>query len=67
MKADQAMQERLIGPFNEMPSTATTPLGQAKDLIYQAVGARGRRRISLARKTLELSTDCADAYVVLTE
>jgi len=61
------MQERFIGPFDEMPSTATTPPEQAQDLIYQAVGARGRRRISLARKALELSTDCDDAYVVLAE
>jgi tetratricopeptide (TPR) repeat protein len=67
-KANQAMQERFIGrPFDELPSTATTPLDQAQDLIYQAVEARGRRRVQLARKALELSDDCADAYVVLAE
>ena len=61
------MRERFIGPFDEMPSTATTPLEQAQDLVYQAVEVRGRRRIQLARKALELSTDCADVYVVLAE
>lgn len=66
-KANQAMQERFIGPLDEIPSTATTPLEQAQDLIYRAVEARGRRRTQLARKALELSADCADAYVMLAE
>ncbi len=66
-KANQAMQERFIGPLDEIPSIATTPLEQAQDLIYRAVEARGRRRIQLARKALELSADCADAYVMLAE
>jgi len=66
-RANQAMQERFVGPFDEMPSTATTPLEQAQDIIYRAVEARGRRRIQLARKALGLSADCADAYVVLAE
>src|SRR6266404_9002013 len=40
---------------------------KAQDLVYRAFEARGRRRIQLARKALELSADCADAYVVLAE
>jgi tetratricopeptide (TPR) repeat protein len=48
-------------------STATTPLEKAQDLMYRAFDARGRRRIQLARKALELSPDCADAYVLLAE
>ena len=66
-QANKAMQERFIGPFDEIPSTATTPLEKAQDLIYRAVEARGRRRTQLARKALELSADCADAYVMLAE
>lgn len=66
-QANQAMQERFIGPFDEMPSTAATPLEHAQDLIYRAFEARGRRRTQLARKALELSADCADAYVLLAE
>src|SRR5262249_59904435 len=47
--------------------SATTPLEKAQDLVYRAFDARGRRRIQLARKALEVSADCADAYVVLAE
>lgn len=67
-QANQAMQERFIGgTFDEIPSTATMPLERAQDLVYRAFEARGRRRTQLARKALELSTDCADAYVILAE
>ena len=51
----------------DVPSTATTPLEKAQELMYRAFDARGRRRIQLARQALELSADCADAYVVLAE
>jgi hypothetical protein len=40
---------------------------QAQDVMYQAWDAVGARRIQLARKALEISTDCADAYVLLAE
>lgn len=66
-EVNQAIQERFIGPFDAIPSTATTPLEKAQDLIYRAVEARGRRRTQLARKALNLSPDCADAYVTLAE
>jgi len=66
-EANAALRERFSGPMADIPSTATTPLEKAQDLIYRAFGARGRRRIQLARKALELSADCADAYVVLAE
>jgi tetratricopeptide (TPR) repeat protein len=62
-----ALRERFSGPIDELPSTATTPLEKAQDVMYRAFEARGRRRIQLARKALELSPDCADAYVVLAE
>lgn len=46
----------------------TTPLEQAQDLMYEAWEARSsRERIRLARRALEISADCADAYVLLAE
>jgi tetratricopeptide (TPR) repeat protein len=66
-EANAALRERFSGPMADVPSTATTPLEKAQDLMYHAFDARGRRRIQLARKALELSTDCADAFVVLAE
>ncbi|MCG3125586.1 MAG: hypothetical protein CHACPFDD_00411 [Phycisphaerae bacterium] len=44
-----------------------TPLERAQDLAYDAVEARGRRQLQLVRKALEISRDCADAYVLLAE
>jgi tetratricopeptide (TPR) repeat protein len=66
-EANAALSRRFSGPIDDLPSTATTPLEKAQDLIYRAFEARGRRRIQLARKALELSADCADAYVLLAE
>lgn len=43
-----------------------TPLDQAQELIYRAWEEPGKReRKKLARQALELSADCADAYVIL--
>jgi len=66
-EANAALQARFSGPMDAVASTATTPLEKAQDLMYRAFDARGRRRIQLARKALELSPDCADAYVLLAE
>ena len=66
-EVNAALRQRFSGPIDDLPSTATTPLEKAQDLIYRAFEARGRRRIQLARKALEVSADCADAYVVLAE
>jgi hypothetical protein len=45
--------------------TADTPLDRAQSLAWDAMDAHGRRRLQLARKALEISADCADAYVIL--
>jgi tetratricopeptide (TPR) repeat protein len=66
-EANAALRQRFSGPIDDLPSTATTPLEKAQDLAYRAFEARGRRRIQLAKRALELSPDCADAYVVLAE
>ena len=66
-QANAALRERFTGPIDDLPSSASTPLEKAQDLMYRAFEARGRRRIQMARKALELSADCADAYVMLAE
>ncbi len=45
----------------------TSPVEQAQDLMYSAWEAQGAQRVSLARKALKISPDCADAYVLLAE
>jgi tetratricopeptide (TPR) repeat protein len=44
-----------------------TPLEEAQNLVYEAYSARGRRQVQLARRALEISSDCADAYTLLAE
>jgi len=66
-QVDEAVRRRFTGPMHAIPSTSSTPLERAQDMAYRAFEARGRRRIQLARKALELSAECADAYVILAE
>jgi tetratricopeptide (TPR) repeat protein len=49
------------------PAAPTTPLEEAQELIYQALETTGKRRLDLARRALDISPDCADAYVLLAE
>jgi len=53
------------GSLPEMPPR--TPLEEAQGLFYRALEVTGRRRTELARKALDVSPDCADAYVLLAE
>src|SRR3990172_7838934 len=54
------------GNIPEMP--ARSPLEEAQDLMYKAWQSSNRsQRIKLARQALEISPDCADAYVLLAE
>ena len=62
-----AIRQRFSGPMDAIPSTASTPLEKAQGMAYRALESRGRRRTQLARKALELSGDCADAYGILAE
>jgi tetratricopeptide (TPR) repeat protein len=60
------LNENLTG--KDIPhQAAVTALEQAQDLMYEAFEARGRRQIQLVKKALEISPDCADAYVLLAE
>ena len=49
------------------PSAALDPLDEAQSLIYEAWNSEGQHKIELARRALDLSKDCADAYVILAE
>jgi len=49
------------------PSAALDPLDEAQSLVYEAWNSEGARRASLARRALELSEDCADAYLILAQ
>ncbi|WP_406694923.1 hypothetical protein V5E97_28165 [Singulisphaera sp. Ch08] len=45
-----------------------TPQGQAEEIMFQALAITDKRkRASLARKALEISPDCTDAYILLGE
>ena len=49
------------------PSRQASALEQAQDIMYDAWDSSGKRRAELARSALEISKDCADAYVLLAE
>jgi tetratricopeptide (TPR) repeat protein len=51
----------------ESPARDLTPLERAQELAYDAMEAHGRLRIKRARQALDLSADCADAWVLLAE
>lgn len=54
--------------FSPPPQRALSDLEKAQNLIYQAYEARTKTQmVKLARKALEVSWDCADAYVMLAE
>lgn len=44
-----------------------TPLEQAQQVVYDALRAQGKQREKLARQAISISSDCADAYVLLAE
>jgi tetratricopeptide (TPR) repeat protein len=48
-------------------SPGRSAIEQAQDLMYRAWDATGKQRVALARQALQLSSDCADAYVLLAE
>ena len=44
-----------------------TPLDRAQEIMYEAFEASGSQQVRLARKALEISPNCVDAYVLLAE
>ncbi|MGH9748459.1 MAG: tetratricopeptide repeat protein [Candidatus Polarisedimenticolia bacterium] len=68
VEANAIIARRFVGRTDDqIPSTAATPIEKAQDLCYEAFDSRGRKRVVLARRALEISPDCADAYVILAE
>ncbi|NBC15780.1 MAG: hypothetical protein GVY18_00515 [Bacteroidetes bacterium] len=66
-EANAFLQQFTGQPIPEMPGS-DDPLAQAQELIYDAYEAPSRKKaIALARQALEVSPDCADAYVLLAE
>jgi tetratricopeptide (TPR) repeat protein len=49
------------------PSLALDPLDEAQSLVYEAWNSEGPHKIELARRALDLSKDCADAYIILAQ
>jgi tetratricopeptide (TPR) repeat protein len=49
------------------PAEDMTPVERAQEKMYEAWNATGERRVKLAQEALEISPDCADAYVLLAE
>ncbi len=68
-EANAFLQEMMnSGQLNTLASTAETPLDQAQEIMYEAWNApTKRKRVELARRALEISPDCADAYVLLAQ
>jgi len=65
-EANAFLQAKLAaGDFSQKKKAGTTPLEKAQDIMYDAWDAKGKERIDLAYKALEVSKDCADAYVLL--
>jgi tetratricopeptide (TPR) repeat protein len=55
------------GSLDDAPAP-TTPLERAQELIYDAFETDDpQRRVDLAEQALEITEDCADAYVILAE
>jgi len=62
----QYLQEYLAS-YDPDRFQAKRSLDQAQELIYQAWELEGKERVELAYKALEISRDCADAYIILAE
>ena len=61
--SSEGMVSDMFGDIEEK-----TPLKGAQDIIYDAWEVTDpKRRVALARKALEISPDCADAYTLLAE
>jgi tetratricopeptide (TPR) repeat protein len=60
--------KRLHEALGFAPAHPDDPLDLAQEIIYEAWEApTAARRVALARKALETSADCADAYVILAQ
>jgi len=71
MEEARAFLEELVASgegLQPIPAEPSTPLEKAQELIYEAFETGShRKRVQLAKKALKVSSDCADAYVLLAE
>jgi tetratricopeptide (TPR) repeat protein len=68
-EANEFLENLLASGGEMLPSVApATDVERAQDVMYEAWGANNRKkRIDLAKYALEISPDCADAYVLLAQ
>ena len=67
-EADDFLEAHLGPAGPDLDAPPESDLERAQDVMFDAWEQPGRRkRVSLARKALDLSADCADAYVLLAE
>lgn len=60
--------ERLLSGLSGMGRGKRSAVDEAQEIMYEAWEAPTRQRaVALARKALEVSADCADAYILLAE
>jgi tetratricopeptide (TPR) repeat protein len=65
---DECIKKLDLSPDSELFSQPVSPLEQAQDLVREAWDLPSRkRRCNLAKRALEISPDCADAYLLLAE
>ncbi len=65
-EAEQFMEEFLVSKERKI-SAPEKPLNQAQELIYQTWESDREEKVRLAYRALEISKDCADAYIILAE
>jgi tetratricopeptide (TPR) repeat protein len=69
-KTDKQYAQFITGLINtpELPKIdPKTPVEEAQLVMYDAFAVEGKKRVELAKKALDISPDCADAYVLLAE
>ena len=66
-RAIEGVMKGFLGEMLGGPA-AETPLDKAQELMYQAFGTPDpEEQVKLAKQAIDLSPDCADAYVLLAE
>ncbi len=66
-RAMEGIMKGLVDSVSGGPK-ADTPLARAQEIMYQAFDTtKPGERVRLARQALDVSADCADAYVMLAE
>lgn len=68
MEKELAQLSRMLDAAGDYESPLSAELQKAQEIMYRAWDEqKSKKRIQLAHQALELSADCADAYVMLAE